>query len=357
MDGVFYGYERQLDDVITLQQLPPQFCRSKYKINGSYAIEFNLRFFDTYKDIQLKLKLFEMFPEDFLQLYLDYKDGKSTEWVQLNPSYARCHKFQDDARPMLADIFPELINLKEYKELDKSKTKMDLYKLIVQKLPVDDDGEPTILLEEAKALHSNAKKMISQEGIDVLTTPLEVQGVNLQERGSTINDNINRANNMVFDEAGASRIIFNGGSDGGSIGLSYSINVDENTMFPLLDQFKRWYDNKFKSLVNTKNYWFENLFPEVTRFNWKEKYDQYKDAATLGYSKLLPIVTMGIKQTTFLNLLQYENDLLGLNDLMSPLRSTHTQSGEQGRPEQGEKSLSEKGIETRNKNGNKNRSK
>lgn len=358
MDGAFYGYERQLGDIISIQQLPPKYCRSKYKINGVYAIEFNLKFFEIYKDTELKLKLFEMFPEEFLKLYLEYKDGKTKEWVQLDPKFARCHKLQDIARPMLADIFPELINLKEYMEMDKSQSKMDLYKLIVQKLPIDKEtGEPTITLEEGKELHKNAKKMITQEGIDVLTTPLEVDSVNLQEKGSTLRDNIERANNNVYNAAGTSKIIFNSGSDGGSIGLSNSIITDESLMFPLLDQFKRWYDNKFKNMVKSKVYWFEILLPKITIFNRKEMFDLFKEAATLGYSKLMPLVAMGIKQTTFMNMLDYENDYLKLEERMKPLQSSHTQSGDGGRPEKNVKSLSDKGLETRNKDANKNRAK
>lgn len=359
VDGVFYGYERQMDDVISIQQLPPKYCRSLYKINGNYSVEFNMKFFDMYRDTDLKMEVFELFPDEFLQLYLDYKEGKTKdEWVQLNPYYARCHKFQDEPRPLLADLFPELINLKEYKELDMSQSKMDLYKLIVQKLPVNKEtGEPIIELEEGQQLHKNAKKMITQEGIDVLTTPLDVDGVNLQERGSTLRDNIERANNVVYDASGTSKMIFNSGSDGGSIGLSASLKADESMMYPLLDQYKRWYDNKFKFINKSKNYKFEMIMPYITVFNWKERYDQFKDAATYGYLKLLPIVTMGIKQTTFMNMLEFENDYLGLEDLMRPLHSAHTQSSEGGRPDSNEDDLSDKGRETRERDANRNRAK
>jgi hypothetical protein len=64
---------------------------------------------------------------------------------------------------------------------------MDLYRLIVQKLPLDKNtGLPMLKLEEGQALHKNAKNMITQEGIDVLTTPLDVESINLQEKGQTL---------------------------------------------------------------------------------------------------------------------------------------------------------------------------
>lgn len=356
VEGAFYGYERQLNNKVVLQQLPYNFCRSKFKINGVHAVEFDLRFFDVYKDIDQKIELFKAFPDEFLEYYLDYKENNGGNWVLLNPNFARCHKLTDDGVPYFSTILPELVNLKEYKSLDKSKDKMDLYRLIVQKLPVDKQtGLPLLKLEEGQALHKNAKKMISQEGVDVLTTPLDVDSVNLQERGQTVRDNIQRASNMVFDATGSSKLLFNGGSDGGSIGMSHSITVDESLMIGILDQFKRWYENKFSSLVTASKYSFEILFPYITIFNRDKMFDLFKEGATLGYSKLLPVVALGVKQSTFMNLMGLENDFMKLHEKMIPLSTSYTQSGKEGRPEKKEEDLSEKGIETRTTEANKNR--
>lgn len=358
LDGVFYGYERQMDSVISIQQLPPQYCRSKFKINGTYGIEFNLRFFDIYKDTDLKIELFKMFPNEFLEMYLDFKSGKTKEWVQLDPKFARCHKFQDQVKPLLSDSFIDLIDLKEYKEMDKSQSKLNLYKLIVQKLPIDkESGLPLLQLEEGQALHRNAKKMITQDGIDVITTPLDVQSVNLQERGSTVKDNIERATKNVYEGIGTPQILFSSGSDGGSIGLSQSIKTDESVMFPLLDQFKRWRDNKLKTIVKSKSYIFEIMYPKITIFNRKEMYDMYKDGATLGYSKLLPLAAMGIKQSSFMSLINFENNYLKLDQIMKPLQTSHTLTGDEGgRPQSNEEGLSDKGRITRETDANKSRS-
>lgn len=360
LDGVFYGYERQQGEKVVLQQLPYEYCRSKFKINENHAIEFNLRFFDQYKDTEQKLEIFSAFPDEFFEMYLDYKKGNSGEWALLNPNFARCHKLTESLTPLFSTVFPELINLREYKELDISKDKMDLYRLIVQKLPLDkNSGMPLLKLEEGQALHNNAKKMITQEGIDVLTTPLDVESISLQEKGQTLRDNIDRANNSVYNTVGSSRLLFSSGSDGGSIGLSSSIKVDESLMFGLLDQNKYWYENRFSSIVKDKSVYYEILFPAITIFNRKEMYDLYKEAATLGYSKLMPLTALGIKQTTFMSLLKFENDYLKLIEKMVPLQTSYTQSetADAGAPEKDDKDLSNKGLDTRNKDTNKNRAK
>jgi hypothetical protein len=359
LDGVFFGYERTLGENTVLQQLPFEYCRSKFKINNNHAIEFNLRFFDQYKDPEQKIEIFSAFPDEFFDAYLDYKKGNSTEWVLLNPNFARCHKLTDNQTPFFSTVFPELINLTEYKEMDKSKDNMDLYRLIVQKLPLDKNtGLPMLKLEEGQALHKNAKNMITQEGIDVLTTPLDVESISLQEKGQTLRDNIERANNRVYNTTGSSKILFNSGSDGGSIGLSNSLKVDEALLFSLLDQNKLWYENRFTLINKDKKVFYEILFPPITIFNWKEMYDMYKEAATLGYSKLMPLTAMGIKQTTFMSLMKFENDYLKLMDKMKPLQTSYTQTDNTGgAPKKDDTKLSNKGLDTRNKDANKNRAK
>jgi hypothetical protein len=360
LDGIFFGYERTMGENTILQQLPYEYCRSKFKINNNHAIEFNLRFFDQYKDTEQKIEVFSAFPDEFFEAYLEYKKGESTEWVLLNPNFARCHKLTENQTPFFSTVFPELINLNEYKEMDKSKDSMDLYRLIVQKLPLDKQtGMPLLKLEEGQALHGNAKRMISQDGIDVLTTPLDVESVNLQEKGQTLRDNIERANNRVYNTTGTSKIIFNSGSEGGSIGLSNSLKVDESLLFGLLDQSKMWYENRFTLINKDKKVYYEILFPPITIFNRKEMYDLYKEGATLGYSKLMPLTAMGIKQTTFMSLLKFENDYLKLMDKMKPLQTSFTQTDNvgAGAPKKDDDKLSNKGLDTRNKDANKNRAK
>jgi hypothetical protein len=347
-----------MNENVVLQQLPYEYCRSKFKINNNHAIEFNLRFFDQYKDAEQKIEVFSAFPDEFFEAYLEYKNGKSTEWVLLNPNFARCHKITDNMTPFFSTVFPELINLNEYKEMDKSKDKMDLYRLIVQKLPLDKNtGLPMLKLEEGQALHTNAKRMITQEGIDVLTTPLEVDSINLQEKGQTLRNNIERASNIVFDTAGTSKIIFNSGSEGGSIGLSNSIKVDESLLFGLLDQNKLWYENRFTLIHKDRKIFYEILFPPITIFNRKEMYDLYKEGATLGYSKLMPLTAMGIKQTTFMSMIKYENDYLKLLDKMKPLQTSYTQTDKAGAPLKEENKLTDSGLKTRTTDGNKNKAK
>ena len=144
-DGGFYGYEREVGKDIVMQQLPAKYCRSRYTDPiGNYMIEFNVKFFDdNFKSADARFEIFEQMPEEFEQLYNEYKAGGSTrgsEWMLLDMASTRCHMLTDDGIPFFSDVFADLIKHNEYKEIDLLKSKLNLYKIIYQKVPLTKDG-------------------------------------------------------------------------------------------------------------------------------------------------------------------------------------------------------------------------
>lgn len=347
-DGVFYGYERIMSDgSVVMQELPSKYCRSRYYVDGVWGIEFDMKFFDTFRNAEQKLKILNAMPEEFLTLYNEYKanpSGSDANWKMLSHEFARCHKFENSEAPFFCAVFPELIDLSDYKQMNKLQNKMDLYTVVVQKLPFDKDKGVLVQELEAQQLHKNAKTMISGDGVDVVTTPCETDVLKIRNSNDTGKSRIDDAVNVVYNTAGTSQVLFNSSKGTGSVGLDRGIKVDESVVTPLLHQYERWYNNKFnKYLVKSRNFNFIMQFLGVTIFNEKEQVTQYKELATLGYSKLAPVIASGIKQSTFINLLDYENTYLKLGERMIPVSSTHTQSATSGTTSKGE---SENGMES-----------
>ena len=347
-DGVFYGYERIMSDgTVLLQELPAKYCRSLYYVDGVWGIEFDFKFFDSFRKADEKLKVLSAMPEEFLTLYNEYKanpSGTDANWKMLNPEFARCHKFESSESPFFCAVFPELIDLSEYKQMNKLQNKMDLYTVVVQQLPFDKDKGVLVQEAEAQQLHKNAKTMISGDGVDVVTTPCETDVLKIRSSTDTGKSKIDDAVNIVYNTAGTSQVLFNSSQGTGSVGLDRGIKVDESVITPLLHQYERWYNNKLnKYLVKSRNFNFLMQFLGITIFNEKEQVTQFKELATLGYSKLAPVIASGIKQSTFINLLDYENNYLNLGSRMIPVSSTHTQSGAEETTSKGE---SENGMES-----------
>ena len=348
-DGAFYGYERDLDGVITLQQLPSSFCRSRFKVRGVYTIEFDYSFFSQYTGDEL-VEILSAFPEEMQEGFRKYlRNSIDERWQILDPIYARCHMLEDEI-PMLAPVFLDLIELEDYKKIDKIKSGLDIYKIIVQKIPLNSDNELTFHLDELKQFHQNLRKMVSNSNVDVATTPCEVDVIDLQDRAQSVKDDVKKALDIVYSTAGTPTLLFNSGSKSGSVGLRESIRVDENLMYPLLMQYEIWYRNRFEEIA--KSVPIKIIFPPISHFNRKEMMELYDKGATQGFpTKILAMAAIGLKQTDFDFLLNYENEMLKLHERMIPTSSSYQTPGEGGRPEQ-EEPLSDEGEQTRDKRKN-----
>ncbi len=366
-DGAFYGYERVLNDDYILQQLPTSFCRTRFKIDGNFAVEFDFSFFDSFRSELEKAEAFKSFPPEFEGMYKAYLANRQLyQWQLLNSEFTRAHMLTDEV-PFLSAILPDLMELEDYKGIEKQRVQQQTDQLIVQKVPTDEEGGLTMELEEIKTLHDNAKGMVAGTNKRVLTTPAVITTLDFKDSTSALQDDVEKATKMVYGSAGTPMMLFSSGTKSGSIGLDRSIQVDESLMFELLDQFQRWYEERFRNLVPTnKNFSFDILFPPITIFNRKQMWDMYQAGATQGFpTKLLSMAALGVNQTEMSSLLFYENEILGLHEKMIPTSTSYTQPGEgegegatpEGGKPKSEKPLTDEGQKTADQEKNKNRAK
>ena len=77
----------------------------------------------------------------------------------------------DNDYPPFLSVIPYIIDLDAAQDLDRRRMAQKLLKIIIQKMPIDKNGDLVFDIDEAQALHNNAVKMLSKAiGIDVLTT-------------------------------------------------------------------------------------------------------------------------------------------------------------------------------------------
>ena len=65
-------------------------------------------------------------------------------------------------------------------------------------------------------------------------------------------------------------------------------------------------------------------------------------------TKMIAAIYNGITQKEFLELLSFENDVMDLAELMKPMNSSYTQSGDGGRESSKEEDVTSKTIENKN---------
>lgn len=326
--GCYYGYKIEQKDGVVLQELPPNYCRSRLSTSkGKPAVEFNMRFFDeNFRDIQQRMQILDIFPKEFSKGYVKYKkgllppqfSGDTNGWYLLDPDCTVRFTANGEEYPAFISVIPLILDLDEAQGLDRKKTLQRLVKLVVQKMPMDKNGELLFDMDEMRALHNNAVTMLKNAlGLDVLTTFADVTVEDMTDsNASTQTDDLQRVERQLYNEAGVSQMQFN---TNGNLALEKSILNDEATMYNLLLQFEDFLNellepyNKSKKKVE-----YRVQLLTTTIYNYKDLAKAYKEQTQLGYSKMLPQIALGQTQSSILANAYFENEVLDLVSLFIP---------------------------------------
>lgn len=343
-NGCYYGYIVDSKDGLILQQLPIEYCRSRYYVGTNPAIEFNMRFFDTIPNVAYRMKVLKMFPEEFAKGYMLYKQGKLVDtdntssafggiysnsgWYLLDPNNTVKFNFRNNDIPVFVNVIPSILDLDAAQDLDRRKQMQKLLKIIVQKVPMDKNGDLIFDVDETRDIHNNAVEMLKRAvGVDVLTTFTDVDSIDLSDKNTTASqDDLEKVERTVYNNTGISKNIFN---TDGNLSLEKSILNDESTVRGLLLQFGMFMDRVIKRKnTSIKKYNFKIYFLETTQYNYQNLSKLYKEQTQLGYSKMLPQIALGHSQSFILNTAHFENEVLRLSEIMIPPLMSSTLSSE-----------------------------
>ena len=343
-----------------------------------------MAFFDEkFTDVAYRMKVLKMFPEEFAKGYALYKQGKlgsdeasttfesqyqrSYGWYLLDPACTVKFNINGSDMPIFANVLPAILDLDAAQDLDRKKQMQKLLKIIVQKLPMDKNGELIFDVDEARDIHNTAVAMLRRAvGVDVITTFADVQSIDISDKNtSTTDDDLKKVERQVYNASGTSRNLFNTDSN---LSLEKSILDDESTMRNLLLQFDIFFDKIVEKKSTNKKFNFRLCMLETTQYNYKESSKYYKELMNSGLSKFMPMISLGHAQSSVLNLAYFENEILNLPAMMIPPLMSSTMNGEDilgtreqnrqsnsqnnseggvGRPKKEESELSEKTIQNK----------
>ena len=331
--GCYYGYIiRQDSSRATIQELPPAYCRARFSVNGRPAVEFNMKYFDdAFRDVNQRMRMINLFPVEFKKGYLLYKEGKlipeypgdASGWYLLDPNNSIKFNINGEDFPAFISVIPAIIDLDEAQGLDRKKMAQQLLKIIIQKMPMDKNGDLIFDVDEAKQLHNNAINMLGKAiGIDVLTTFADVDVADMADKSTnTATDDLERVERTIYNEAGVSQKQFN---TDGNIALEKSILNDEAAMYNLILQFEEFLNVLIEPFNKSpKKIIYKVQILTTTIYNYKEMAKLYKEQTQMGYSKMLPQIALGQTQSSILANAYFENDILELfNVFIPPLMSS-----------------------------------
>lgn len=325
-NGCYYGYLIPTSTRMNIQELPANYCRSRFTVNGRPAVEFNMKFFDEmFREANQRMKMLNLFPKEFKKGYVLYKEGKLppqfagdvSGWYLLETNNVIKFNINGEDFPAFVSVIPAIIDLDEAQNLDRKKMAQELLKIIIQKMPLDKNGDLVFDIDEAQQLHNNAVNMLGKAiGVDVLTTFADVEVADMDNnRAASSKDDLMRVERSVYNEAGVSQMQFN---TDGNIALEKSILNDEASLFNLIIQFEEFLNKLVEKFNKNKKYNFKVQLLPTTIYNYRELSKLYKEHTQMGYSKMLPQIALGQAQSAILANAYFENDVLDLAHLFIP---------------------------------------
>lgn len=347
IDGVYYGFFKECTNgKYIFQDLEPEYCRTRYKsANDMPVLEFDLTYFINLKGREATTNVDELnlYPSYVVKAYKKYFNSVTTinrrtkkryiekksdleqgRWLIIPDSLGVVFYYKD-TKPLFATTIEAIEDLNEYKGIEKSLDKQELKKILLQTIPMNDQGELLFTIEEATEIHKAAVKMLrNNPDVDVFTTMAQTDMLELQDSKQANRDNLEKMERSVYNEAGISKNLF---ASDGTTALDYSQKVDMALAYDIAKGFATFLSYHANRKFPDKKFFLEVSIMPITHYNREEMFELYLKGAQYGYSKIMAGVASGIKQSNLLNLIKLENDFLNLAEEMVPLQSSHTTSG------------------------------
>lgn len=336
--GAYYGYIcDDVNDQLVIQDLPINYCRTRFLHRGKPLIEFNVEFFDKVtRDEKYREQLLNLFPDEFKVGYKKFLQGKlqaetrgdNPGWILLDTKRAFRFCFYENEIPPFLSAIPALLELDEVQDLEKEKLLQQIQKILVQKFELDKNGQIPFTMVELQKLNQNAIDMVGDAvGVSVLSTVAEVHLEDMapESTGSEAVKSVGAASDTVYSELGISTNLFN---TTGNLAMEKSIITDEGFVKPLMLQFESFFNFYITWKFNKKDNKFRMKMLGTTIFNYQTLSDKYKDLTKIGFSRFLPMIALGHTQKEVVSLAKLEQQIMELDAFMLPPFSSNTMSSD-----------------------------
>ena len=356
-EGIVYFYPYVDDDGTTLlMPLDSQYCKvSSVGYNNLLHVAYDFSYFQGSNSFYL-----DIWDKEFKQKYNKYQKDTSLRWQELDN--ARAFKIDiadvDLVLPPFAALFEGLIDLVDLQSLMAVKDSLDIYKLLVMKIPMLNSNSPDDLalsLSLAQKFYNRALETLPDEVGLVLSPGMDVDSVSFDKNATSDTNAIADSYQNLMEQTGISQI-FDSSRLTGSTSVTMSMLSDALMATKGIRQQVEAFVNELilRQYPNSLAY---IKFIDVVTYNKKDRISEIEKAASLG----LPV------KQEYMSLLGYDplesiasdwiETKLGLSvtRFINPLISSHTQSGGSntgGAPTKDDGDLKDSGSETKDKEKN-----
>ena len=239
IDGAYYGVIIKVDKLnFSILDLPAAYCATRFKdYAGNDVIEFNLSYFNTITDKDLRAAAMKVYPDFIVKAYRKWNNGKlKSQWVIIPSDIGICFPMFD-GRPFFLNIIPATIQYDKAVETEQEREKEEIRKIIIQKIPHLADGRLLFEPEEVVEMHAGAVGMVrNNKNTSVLTTYADVDAITSRGSNESVSNSLEKMQQNIYSQAGISGEIF--AATGGNT-TETSIKFDTAIMMYLASKFAR----------------------------------------------------------------------------------------------------------------------
>lgn len=322
-----YAIKDTKSKTISTMMLNSAYCKpllvSQY---GTGVFQFNLKYFDdlglTKENLEQAL---EFFPEELVDAYKKWKNKTGEKFITLDGRYSTYINLNDYNFPTKLATIKGLFDYEKYRENEIERSTARLDKIITHKIP---SYENRLLFElaEVKGLHkSMSKAFANNKRTRLLTTFGDVQIHSIQEDSKVSNEILEKSQAAIYRSAGLNDKQFMGAI---KESLEFNLQKDESIVWKYVQQLVNFYNLTINNLYNFKGYQIQLSMLPITHYNLKDMMEIHRRNSEYGIGRLEAIVASGTKQGHIQQKSKLE-DFLKLDEVLKPLKSSHTQSGNQ----------------------------
>lgn len=353
-EGVFFGVIWGGDgNNFILQKLDPDYCNIVSVGDGGV---FNF----TYDMSQVKEEeIGTYYPEDFRAIWSEYQtSGEKNQLVPQEISF--CLKADptvpEYSVPPFASVLPTLFAIRTIENLTEVSEELQNYKLLAAKMPVDENGVPTIDYNTAMTYYQHISKNVADE-IGLCITPFDIKDFDFQKSASSAQiDSVSQSVKNFYASAGTTATLHGEVSNSSAV-TKLAVAADAAYAFTFVEQCEKIINRILKNQSGSQK--FKIRFLPVNIFNREEMISKYKEAMNYGIGKIEYMACLGIPQYDIANKGYIEDDVIDLDTILHPLKTASTQTAEEsqgaGRPAESDGEITESGEQTRDNDSNANR--
>lgn len=355
-EGIVYFQPYQdKDGTMLLMPLDSQYCKvGSIGYNNLLHVAFDFSFFNGQNSFYL-----DIWDPEYKKKYNSYQKDSSLRWQELDT--ARAFKIDlsdiDLIVSPFASLFEALIDLIDLQALMNVKDSLDIYKLLVMKIPTLNSKSPddfALSLTTAMKFYKKALDTLPEEIGLILSPGMDVDSVSFDKNATTDTNAISDAYQNVMEETGISQI-FDSSRLTGSTSVKMSMLSDAMMATKgIMKQIEAFVNERIQ--MEYPNSMAYIKFIEVTTYTRDDRIAQVEKAANAGMPVKLEYMTLlGYDPLESMASDWLETKLgLAVDKFIHPLVSSHTQSnisdtGGAPTAEESGKSLTDDGEASRDK--------